>query len=264
MSEEPFLELAPLAALGALDGDDHRAFDEHIRKSVVCRAELAAFEWVAACIPLALDPVPPAAGVREQVLKAVAPAGPHPAPAAPTAWLFPALATAAALVMGIGYVVVRGERDVARRDAEGARAALAAFTEELRKAQDDAAAVRKDLGAVRDLVAHPDSRTARLAALPPAGKAVGRVVWDPGSRRAVLLVTGLEPAPEGKAYEVWVIAHAAPVPAGVFQVASDGSAVLRLPVVDETARVKTFAVTLEPEAGTKAPTGPMVLAGSAS
>jgi anti-sigma-K factor RskA len=34
-------------------------------------------------------------------------------------------------------------------------------------------------------------------------------------------------------------------------------------LVDDVARVKTFAVTLEPAAGTAAPTGPMILAGAA-
>jgi anti-sigma-K factor RskA len=40
--------------------------------------------------------------------------------------------------------------------------------------------------------------------------------------------------------------------------------VLRLPAVDETSRVKTFAVTIEPDGGTPAPTGSMVLAGAVS
>ena len=37
-----------------------------------------------------------------------------------------------------------------------------------------------------------------------------------------------------------------------------------VPDVDETAQVKTFAVTVEPAEGTPAPTGPMVLAGTVS
>jgi hypothetical protein len=266
MSEERFLELAPLAALGALDGEDLRAFDETLRSSMLCRAELAAFELVAARIPMALDPVAPPAGLREQVLAAVAPAGYGRATAPPRSWLFPTLAAAAAVILGLGYVLVRVERDAARRDAAGARSGLEALGQELTKAQIEMATLRKDLArerAVRELVSHPDSRVARLAGLPAAPKATARIVWIPESREAVLVVTGLGPAPAGKAYEVWVIAHAAPVPAGVFQVAADGSAVFHLPVVDDTARVRTFAVTLEPEAGTLAPTGPMVLAGGA-
>jgi anti-sigma-K factor RskA len=265
MSEERFLELAPLAALGALDGEDLKAFDEILRSSMLCRAELAAFEMVAARLPLALEPVAPPSGLREQVLAAVAPAGYRRAEAPNRSWLFPALATAAALIMGLGYVVVRRDRDVARRETLGARAGLEALSQELTKANVELSTLRQDLArerAVRELVAHPESRLARLAGLAAAPKATARIVWNPGSRRAILFVSGLEAAPAGKAYEVWVIAQAAPVAAGVFQVGPDGSAVFTLPIVDDTARVRTFAVTLEPAAGTTAPTGPMVLAGA--
>jgi hypothetical protein len=230
---------------------------------MLCRAELAAFELVAARIPLALEPVAPPSSVREQVIAAVAPAGYHPAEAPARSWVFPVLATAAALVMGLGYLVVRSERDGALREAAGARAGLEALGQELTKANVELSTLRRSDRAAKELVAHPESRLARLAGLPIAPKASGRIVWNPGSRQAILFVTGLDAAPDGKAYEVWVIAQAAPVPAGVFQVGADGSAVFTLPVVDETARVKTFAVTLEPAAGTKAPTGPMVLAGGA-
>jgi anti-sigma-K factor RskA len=65
--------------------------------------------------------------------------------------------------------------------------------------------------------------------------------------------------------EIWVIGPSkAPVPAGVFQPRPDGSALVSLPKVEDTARPNTFAVTLEPEAGSAAPTGPMVLAGAVS
>ena len=54
------------------------------------------------------------------------------------------------------------------------------------------------------------------------------------------------------------------VPAGVFKADERGRAVVHLPWLDDTMRVQTFAVTLEPEAGTAAPTMPLVLAGAVS
>ena len=89
------------------------------------------------------------------------------------------------------------------------------------------------------------------------------MIWNPDGREAVLLATGLPTPPAGKAYEAWVIAGGAPVPAGVFRADESGRAVHPLPRLEDTARAKTFAVTLEPEAGTAAPSGPMVLAGPA-
>lgn len=267
MSDERFLELAPLAALGALDGEDLSAFSRHLPTSAQCRAELAVFEAVAARLPMALEPVAPATAVRERVIGSVAPYRAVAAPARSAGWLFPTLATAAALVCGLGYVRVRAERDAARREAQGARDGFEALGREVTKAQVDMANLGKELASarvVRDLVARPSARMARLTGLPPAPKASARVVWDPGTREAVLFVAGLDAAPAGKAYEVWVIAQAAPAPAGVFQVTADGSAIVHLPIVADTARVKTFAVTVEPAAGAPAPTGPMVLAGAAA
>ena len=110
----------------------------------------------------------------------------------------------------------------------------------------------------------PDTRLVSLGGLAAAPHARARVVFDPTTHEAVLLASGLGPAPQGKAYEVWVIGAGAPVPAGVFQADADGRAVFRLSDVAETARVRTFAVTVEPAAGVPAPTGPMVLAGSVS
>jgi anti-sigma-K factor RskA len=118
---------------------------------------------------------------------------------------------------------------------------------------------------VRDLVARPESRLTLLAGLKPAPEARGRVLWNAATREAVLLVSGLERAPAGKTYEIWVIGPSnQPVPAGLFQPSAGGSAVVSLPRVEDTARPRTFAVTLEPATGSASPTGPMVLAGAVS
>ncbi len=265
MTEDRWLELAPLHALGALDGEERAGFEAHVPGCVVCSAELRAHEAVAALVPLALPPVQPTLALRQRVL-----ARQEPRPGAAAIQHRPwraALAAAAALLLGIGLLVVRWQRDQARvelaearRDVELARAEAARVAEELLVTQRDLA----EAVAFRALVARPDSRVTTLAGLAPAPRARARVIFDPATREAVLVASGLDPAPEGKAYEAWVIAAGAPVPAGVFRPDAQGRAVLRLPIVEATASAKTFAVTLEPEAGTPAPTGPMVLAGAVS
>ena len=77
-----------------------------------------------------------------------------------------------------------------------------------------------------------------------------------------VFVANLPSAPTGKAYEMWTIGDAAPQPAGVFQVDTAGRGTHRIPPVEGGKPVKVFAVTLEPEGGVPAPTGPMVLASS--
>jgi anti-sigma-K factor RskA len=266
MSEDRYLELAPLSALGVLDGEDRAGFDAHLPGCPACRAELAAHQAVVALLPLALAPVPPRATLALDVLQ-------QPRPAATTAvpprrvWLVPALASAAALALAVALLVTRQQRDEAVRQAEAQRQLALEREGELALLRTELTTVRATLAreqGLRDLVAHPDARLAKLAALPPAPGAAARVVWHPVSREAWLLASGLAPAPAGKAYEVWVIGKGAPAPAGVFQVGADGKAMFKLPDVADTAEVKTFAVTLEPAQGTPAPTGPMVLAGAVS
>ena len=113
-------------------------------------------------------------------------------------------------------------------------------------------------------MSHAETRVASLAGLQAAPAAQGRIVWHAGRGEAVFVASGLAAAPAGKAYELWIIARATPVPAGVFQVDAQGRVVFRLPAGLELRGVKTFAVTVEPAAGVPAPTGAMVLAGAVS
>lgn len=267
MSEDRYLELAPLSALDALDGEDRAAFEAHLPGCAACGAELAAHQAVVARLPLALVPVPPRTALEIGILEQVRSAAALAAPPAPRARIYPALATAAAALLAVGLAVAWQERDVARRQADSERRRAGLLETELAQLRTELSTVRASLAreqGLRNLVAHPDARLAKLAGLPPAPGAAARVVWNPNSREAWLLVSGLAPAPPGKGYEVWVIGKAAPVPAGVFQVDADGKAAFRLPDVSETAEVRTFAVTVEPAEGTPAPTGPMVLAGAVS
>lgn len=267
MSEDRFLELVPLAALGALDGRENAEFQAHARDCLVCHAELEIQERLVALIPQSTAPVAPSPAVRRGILEAVGPAQAERVERSRTGGrLYAALATAAALALGIGLLITRGQREAARRDAEAAQEASEASSDQARQALAELETLRKELveeRALSKLVADPVSRVTSLNGRPPAPNASGRVVWNPRTREAILMASGLASAPAGKTYEVWVIARA-PFPAGVFAPRSDGTAVFRLSALEATVAIKTFAVTLEPAGGVRAPTGPMVLAGPVS
>jgi anti-sigma-K factor RskA len=268
--DERLMEMAPLYALGALDGDELAEFSRSLPSAPELQAEVAAFEAVVGRLAFLHATAAPQR-LRSRTLGAAGffPAS-TPAPAArrdapPRApWLAWA-AVLAAVAFGALFAWERARLVDSRRQADELRQERDTLAAEITRARLQLAAVQEQLGrevAFRELVAHRESRQTLLAGLAPAPAAVARVVWNPGTREAVLLAAGLAPAPEGKVYEAWVIAGGAPVPAGTFQVDANGKAVLRLPTVDETRSVKTFAVTLEPAGGTAAPTGPMVLAGA--
>jgi len=260
MNQERLLELVPLAALGALDGEERAAFEAELARSPAVQRELAAYQELVGRLGLATAGPPPRAALRERLLRETKPATPR------RAWLAPALA--AGLVAALaGLLLVRSQRDAARLQVAALEAEAREAHEAATRAQAEATALREALTsevAFRELVSHTETRVASLTGLVAAPAARGRIVWHAGRGEAVFVASGLAAAPAGKAYELWIIARAAPVPAGVFQVDAQGRVVFRLPAGLELGGVKTFAVTLEPAAGVPAPTGAMVLAGAVS
>jgi anti-sigma-K factor RskA len=82
-------------------------------------------------------------------------------------------------------------------------------------------------------------------------------VFVNASQGVLLIASNLPPVQAGKAYEMWVIPNGGkgqPIPAGTFQSNSDGSAmhIQRGPV--DVSNSPVIAVTVEPEAGSPAPT----------
>ncbi len=277
MSDERLLELLPAYALGVLDGEDRDYVRSHLPNDADAQTQLHAFEEVVGRLGLLTAPVEPSAALRAKVLRAAAPSAPSAPPVARTARTtlapvargrtFTWLALAAALVCAVGLVVMRLQRDQARREAAAALARAETAEAQMRETLAELEMTRVHLArelALRGLLGRPDTRLVSLGGLPAAPKARARVAFDPTTRESMLLASGLDRAPEGKAYQVWVIGTGAPVPAGLFQVDADGRALFRLPEVAEVAKVKTFAVTIEPAAGVPAPTGAMVLAGTVS
>jgi anti-sigma-K factor RskA len=111
------------------------------------------------------------------------------------------------------------------------------------------------------VVAGPRALVATLA--PQAGvRGSGRMVVDATSGEAALLVSGLQPPPPGKTYELWAIrGDRPPEPAGLFSVGQEGWLAARMPPLHETAGITAFAVSVEPAGGSEAPSGPIVLTG---
>ena len=256
MTHEPFDTLAPVYAVGALDGDDLVRFEAHLRAGCPeCEALLRESAEALAASSRELPPMIPPAHVRETLMRRVqTSARPRRSRFGSLKWIVgTAAAAAAAAAFTSGLVAARYEArlgSLARQTAQ--------VRDEVRREQqalrDEVAAAR----AVAQLLRDPATRVVALAGLPDAPNASGRMVWHEkaGGR---LYVTGLPPAPPGKTYELWTIAGATPRPAGTFDVDAAGAAARPVPPAED-GPVKVFAVTLEPAGGVPAPTGPMVLA----
>ncbi|HYY06770.1 MAG TPA: anti-sigma factor [Candidatus Limnocylindria bacterium] len=261
MNHDPFDTLAAVYALDALDGEELVEFQAHLAQGCTrCAATLReSHEALAALAVSALPAVPPPE-VKQALVSRVAAAAPPSASRRTRArgripWIVGAAAAAVVAAAFTGaFVAGHYEARLGHMARE-----LAATRERLQR---EVAALNDQLAVYRsaaDLLRDPATQVVTLRGLGPGPRATGRVIWHQAAG-GQLLVANLPPAPPGKAYELWTIGEGAPRPAGVFRVDAAGRATHRVEPVEGGKPVKVFAVTLEPEHGVPAPTGPMVLA----
>jgi hypothetical protein len=91
----------------------------------------------------------------------------------------------------------------------------------------------------------------------------GRAIYLPSRSSLIFLANNMPALPARRAYELWLIPiNGSPIPAGVFKPDAYGNVTLvnsRLPQGVET---KTFAITVEPEAGSQLPSSAPIMLGA--
>jgi anti-sigma-K factor RskA len=259
MNHEPFDTLAATYALGALDGDERAQFERHLADGCnVCAETLRDSAETLAALARSEPAAIPPPEVKDALLRRIAAITPVQRERPQPRRLVWAAATLAAMIAGAAFTGTFVASRYEGRLGQMAREA-AALRE---RVQRDEAALREQIavyqGAV-DLLRDPATQVVTLHGLGPSPEATGRVIWNPTSGGHVF-VANLPAAPAGSAYEMWTIGEGAPQPAGLFKVDASGRGTHRIAAVEDGKPVKVFAVTLEPEAGVPAPTGPMVLA----
>ena len=165
-----------------------------------------------------------------------------------SAWA-PWLATiGASLATIFMFVTLQDVRD-------GERRAIA----EVGRLQSSSTEMEANLARMRDAVrmmAEPDTKQVTFGKGPQ-----GRVLVNP-KRGVLFLASNLPQLPAGKIYELWVIPKGgAPKPSGLFQPDAGGNAMHMVAGPIDVASTGAFAVSVEPEAGSAAPTTtPIIIA----
>ncbi len=249
-------ELAEEYALGMLEGEQLRAFEELLARDPSLQAEVASARDALADMGFAI-PVRPSAELRDRVMHSVKPAA---APSAPVTDIatrrrrggmgvmiaITALAACAVVIAKLSYDL---------RDVREVAAAA-----EVRVAQRDLQIADRDSLIVQ--LSDPNLESISLTAA--TGRAPGVRVYLHRQRGvAMLSAAAIESVPAGEAYQLWFIVagNPSPVPSVTFQPDSSGTAMItnvRLPEGIVTAT----AITREPASGSPAPTSPVVFAGS--
>lgn len=243
-------ELVGAYALDALDDEERRFFERHLDDCGDCRVEVDEFQATGALLGTAVDEEPPP-GMRERVLAAVA-ATPQAAPARGPA----ALPSQEAAPMSAPVHELRGPRERLRQllPAVAAVIALGVAGVTVVVTQTGTEPVGGDQ--LAEAIAAPDARFVDLAA--PDG-ATARLVWSDARGGGVFVTDGLESAPDGHAYALWVIEAETPVLLGMFQPDERGHATHSID--GQPPAGLTVAVTVEVEDGVESPTTDPIIVG---
>ena len=181
MAQDPFEEQIATYALGAMEGEDRRQMEAHLRHCSHCQAELKHAQAVVNQLPLSVDPVQPSAKTRQELLARVrADIAPDSASIVPRVafgtvarrWI-PVLAVT---MTGILAILV-GLMSTSLLSQLGERVAMEA-------------------------IMHDPRASARPITATQAGRgAEGKLMAIPGDNKAVLIAYGLPPLPADKTYE---------------------------------------------------------------
>lgn len=261
-------ELASAYVLGALDGEELRAFERQLAGDAELRRLVAELRGITALVAGNAPLVEPSAGLRTRLMldfddnaPARGPTADRPRRSYPAfiPWALAAGLAALCLLFGYQTQTMREQLQVRQQRIDE----LARIADTLRTERADLHTAVQRLEQSNRLA---NIRIAVLSAQVKADpKAVAVSVWDNERQSGVMVVHHLKPPPADKDYQLWIIdpRYQTPVDAGILKVdaAGDGR-------VDFTARrpiehAKQFAVTEEVKGGAPVPTlKAMVLAGA--
>jgi anti-sigma-K factor RskA len=276
---EEIRELAALYALGALTQHEARSFEIHLRDCPVCKSELRRSELAAAGIGLAAEEAETPDYVRDLLLARVEREPRVPVSIDSSNPDKPALTALSQIddsrsepgrygskldwALRIAFIVSVLTNLVAFYNLHSMQALNARQAIELSSSQTAVDVLQKelegqkkkpkDLEQILKIVGKSEVRVARLVGQPPAPSSSGTLFWDAEQRR-YLLMGSFPPAPQGKAYQLWLVTPARKISAGLVNINSDGSAIITATISEDSPDATAVGITLEREGGSRMPT----------
>ena len=247
MVHEEYKEMIPARALSALDAAEAQALNEHLENCSECRKELDEWHATAAALALTTNQAEPSPAVRERILsevrKDLSSSQVIPFRSTPrNIWSsFGSLGAMAAVVLLtaliIGLVVLWRQNSAMQNEIARSREFV-------------------------QLVTTPGARVSELKGIDLGAGATASLAYDRNGH-AMLMANKLPNPPQGKAYQLWfIVGNKPPMPGKTFMPDNTGKGMLKDQMPREAMDSAIFAITVEPEGGVDAPTGPIYLRSS--
>lgn len=251
---EQFAGDLALYALGALASEEKVSLEKHLQECASCRHELEHLRGDAALLALSTSGPRPPARSKSRLMDAIGkePVG-EPARTRLNWWAILGWTTAAVMcVFVIG--VTRHNKRLSSTIAE-----LSSMVERERVSGDEARRIAEIMRA-SDAMPYEIVPVKMKMAMP-----TGKAIYSRDRSGLVFVATNLQAVPAQKAYELWLIPmNGAPIPAGMFKPDSHGMAMVMNPPLPAGVEAKAFAITIEPEQGSSAPTSNIIMMGTGS
>jgi len=249
---EQFADDLSLYALGALAGEERLAIERHLEECSACHRELEKLQGDLALLALSASGPNPPARSRERLMAAIAkePRRSEVRPQKRTVWWNAFEWAAAAGLVVIVLLLVSQNTNLRRQVADLQTSSTK---------QDQQLAEAKQLLAT---LTSPDAAHFTLVAGKTPPQPQGKAIYVRSSGTLVFLASNLPAIPPKKTYQLWLIpTSGAPISAGLFKPNARGAAAVIKPPLPAGVEAKAFAITIEPETGSPAPTSQPILVG---
>jgi len=97
-----------------------------------------------------------------------------------------------------------------------------------------------------------------------AQQPAAQMFWNRASHDWTMVAAGLSAPAPGRTYQLWLITDDAQISAGTFEPDAQGKTVLRANYALDRNALRAIAISEEPDGGATAPSGPIVIAGTAA
>lgn len=254
-------ELLPAYVIGSLESREVSALEEHVRDCPECKLLYSDLETVLEYMPFAAEDVLPPPEIKERLFSRLSLADREPAdaggPLAMTTTSVPAVkgaprwmpgwtsaaSLAAVIVLAVWVGALQARLGLLEEIEAQARSAVEEQMQVLERGAVSATLVKG------------------LEGTPASPNAKGIMLVSPTEGKGLLVVFGLDPLPEGQAYQLWLIRDGERASGGVFSVNDRGYGMLAVEAPVPLANFQSVGITNEPKGGSPGPTGKKVLGG---
>jgi len=251
---EQFADDLALYALGALDGEERTTLEKHLEGCADCRRELEQLRADSALLALSVSGPKPPQRSRQRLMAAISREEKMPTMVPVKrrfAWWGVVGWAAAAAMLVIAGLLLRSNDSLMQQ-----------ITSLKNQSAQQQAMLQQAKEVVETFTAGDASHVTLVAANTPP-QPQGKAIYLRRRSSLIFLANNMPALPPQRAYELWLIpTTGAPIPAGVFKPDAHGSATVVNPPLPAGVEAKAFAITVEPEAGSLAPTSTPIMLGA--